>query len=153
LRVGDDNKDKQYKSILAFDTSAIPDNATIVSVTLRLLRETVSGTNPFSSNGACWVDVQTEGFSGSTSLQTTDFQAAATVVQAASLSNAAANGVWSKASLGAAGMTAVSKAGTTQFRVYFAVDDNDNGRNDYITYYSGESSTATNRPQLVVTYR
>jgi hypothetical protein len=126
LRVGDDNKDKQYKSILAFDTSAIPDNATIVSVTLRLLRETVSGTNPFGSNGACWVDVQTEGFSGSTSLQTTDFQAAATVVQAASLSNAAANGVWSEASLGAAGMTAVSKAGTTQFRVHFAVDDNDN---------------------------
>jgi hypothetical protein len=83
LRVGDDNKDKQDESILAFDTSAIPDNATIVSVTLRLLRETVSGTNPFGSNGACWVDVQTEGFSGSTSLQTTDFQAAATVVQAA----------------------------------------------------------------------
>ena len=59
LRVGDDNKDKQYKSIVAFDTSGIPDNATIVSVTLRLRRGSVSGTNPFTTHGVGWVDVRT----------------------------------------------------------------------------------------------
>jgi hypothetical protein len=153
LRLGDDNKDKQYKSILPFDTSALPDNATIVSVTVRLLRESVSGTNPFSTHGTCWIDVQTGGFSGSASLQTSDFQAEATAVQAAGLSNASANGVWSEGSLNAAGIASVSKTGTTQLRIYFAVDDNDNTRNDYISYFSGESSTAANRPQIVVTYR
>jgi hypothetical protein len=78
LRAGDDNKDKQYKSVVAFDTSAIPDGATILSSTLRLRRGTLSGTNPFTTHGTCWVDVQTGGFSGSTALETGDFQAIAT---------------------------------------------------------------------------
>ncbi len=153
LRAGDDNKDKQYKTVVSFDTSAIPDGATILSVTLRLLRGTVSGTNPFTTHGTCWVDVQSGGLSGSTTLQTGDFQAAATAVQAASLSNAASNGTWSEGSLNAAGLAAVNKTGTTQLRVYFNLDDNDDTGNDYIGYYSGDNTTAANRPQLVVTWQ
>ena len=153
LRMGDDNKDKQYKSVVSFDTSAIPDGATLVSVTLRLLRGTVSGTNPFTTHGTCWVDVQTGGLSGSTTLETGDFQAAATAVQAASLSNAASNGTWSTGSLNAAGLAAINKTGTTQLRVYFSLDDNDDSGNDYVGYYSGDNGTAANRPQLVVTYQ
>jgi len=153
LRAGDDNKDKQYKVFVSFDTSAIPDGATIISATLRLRRGTVSGTNPFTTHGTCWADVQTGGFSGSTTLQTGDFQAAATVAQAASLSNAANNGDWSQGSLNASGLAAISKTGTTQLRVYFSLDDNDDTGNDYIGYYSGDNTTAANRPQLVVTYQ
>jgi len=154
LRLGDDNKDKQYKSVVSFDTSAIPDGATIVSATLRLRRGTVSGTSPFTTHGTCWADVQSgTGFSGSTALQTGDFQAAATAVQAASLTNAANNGDWSTGNLNAAGLAAISKTGTTQLRVYFNLDDNDDTGNDYIGYYSGDNTTAANRPQLVVTYQ
>jgi len=154
LRVGDDNKNRQYKTVVSFDTSAIPDGATILSVTLRLRRGTVSGTNPFTTHGACWVDVQSgSGFSGSTALQTGDFQAAATAVQAASLSNAANNMDWSTGSLNAAGLAAINKTGTTQLRVYFALDDNNDRSADYIGYYSGDNGTAANRPQLVVTYQ
>jgi hypothetical protein len=153
LRVGDDNKDKQYKAIVSFDTSSIPDGATIVSATLRLRRGTLSGTNPFTTHGTCWVDVQPgTGFSSSTTLQAGDFQAAATVVQAASLTNAANNGDWSTGSLNAAGFAAINKTGTTQLRVYFNLDDNDDTGNDYMGYYSGEAASA-NRPQLVVTYQ
>jgi hypothetical protein len=154
LRVGDDNKNKQYKSIVSFDTSSIPDGAAILSVTLQLRRGTLSGTNPFTTHGACWVDVQSgSGFSGSTALQTGDFQAAATAVQAASLSNAANNLDWSTGSLNAAGLAAINKIGTTQLRVYFNLDDNNDGGIDYIGYYSGDNGTAANRPQLVVTYQ
>jgi choice-of-anchor B domain-containing protein len=153
LRVGDDNKDRQSKSVVSFDTSSIPDGATIVSVTLRLRRGAVSGTNPFTTHGVARVDVQTGGFSGSTTLQSGDFQAVATVVQAASLSNAPSNGTWSEGSLNAAGLAALNKTGSTQFRVYFTLDDNDNGRADYVGYYSGENATAANRPQLVVIYK
>ena len=39
---------------LSFDTSAIPDGATILSATLRLRRGTLSGTNPFTTHGTCW---------------------------------------------------------------------------------------------------
>lgn len=152
LRAGDDNQDKQYKAVVSFDTSSIPDGATILSATLRLRRGTVSGTNPFTTHGTCWVDVQTGGLSGSTTLELADFQAIATVAQAASLSNAANNGDWSTASLNASGLAALNKTGTTQFRVYFNLDDNDDTGNDYIGYYSGEATSA-NRPQLVVTYQ
>ena len=154
LRVGDDNQDKQYKSVVSFDTSAIPDGATILSVTLRLRRGTLSGTSPFTTHGTCWVDVQPgTGFSGSAALQAGDFQAAATAVQAASLGNAASNGSWSEGSLSSAGIAALNKTGTTQLRVYFNLDDNDDTGNDYIGYYSGDNTTAANRPQLVVTYQ
>ena len=154
LRVGDDNKNKQYKAVVSFDTSAIPDGATILSVTLRLRRGTVSGTNPFTTHGTCWADVQSgSGFSGSTALQTGDFQAAATAIQAASLTNAANNLDWSTGSLNAAGLAAINKTGTTQLRVYFNLDDNNDGGNDYIGYYSGDNTTSANRPQLVVTWQ
>ena len=153
LRLGDNNQDRQYKSVVSFDTSAIPDGATILSVTLRLRRGTLSGTNPFTTHGTCWVDVQNGSFSGSTTLQTGDFQAAATAVQAASLTNAAANGDWSEGSLNASGLAAISKTGPTQLRVYFNLDDNDDTGNDYIGYYSGDNTTSANRPQLVVTYQ
>ncbi|HSK76711.1 MAG TPA: choice-of-anchor B family protein [Thermoanaerobaculia bacterium] len=153
LRVGDDNGDRQYKSVVSFDTSSIPDGATILSVTLRLRRGTLSGTSPFTTHGTCWVDVQNGGFSGSTALATGDFQAVATAVQATSLTNATTNGAWSEGSLNAAGLAAVDKTGTTQLRVYFNLDDNDDTGNDYIGYYSGDNATAANRPQLVVTYQ
>ena len=154
LRVGDDNKNKQYKAVVSFDTSAIPDGATILSVTLRLRRGTVSGTNPFTTHGTCWADVQPgSGFSGSTALQTGDFQAAATAIQAASLTNAANNLDWSTGSLNAAGLAAINKTGTTQLRVYFNLDDNNNRSADYIGYYSGDNGTSANRPQLVVTWQ
>jgi carboxypeptidase T len=153
LRLGDNNQDRQYKAVVAFDTSAIPDGATILSATLRLRRGTLSGTSPFTTHGTCWVDVATGGFSGSTTLQTGDFQAAATVVQTASLSNAASNGSWSEGSLNASGLAAIDKTGTTQLRVYFNLDDNDDNGNDYLGYYSGDNTTSANRPQLVVTYQ
>jgi len=153
LRVGDDNKDKQYKAVVSFDTSAIPDGAIILSATLRLRRGTVSGTNPFTTHGTCWADVQTGSFSGSTALQAGDFQAAATAVQAASLTNAANNLDWSTGNLNAAGLAAINKTGTTQLRVYFNLDDNNDRNADYIGYYSGDNSTAANRPQLVVTWQ
>ncbi len=154
LRVGDDKMNKQYKSVVSFDTSAIPDGATILSATLRLRRGTLNGTNPFTTHGTCWADVQSgSGFSGSTTLQTGDFQAAATAVQAASLTNAANDLDWSTGSLNAAGLAAINKTGTTQLRVYFNLDDNNDKNADYIGYYSGENSTTANRPQLVVTWQ
>ena len=133
---------------------SIPDGATILSATLQLRRGTVSGTNPFTTFGTCWVDVQSgSGFSGSTTLQTGDFQATATAVQSTSLTNAASNGTWSTGNLNAAGLAAIDKAGTTQLRVYFSLDDNNDSGADYIGYYSGDNGTAANRPQLVVTYQ
>ena len=153
IRPGDASQDRQYKSILSFDTSSIPAGATITSVQLRLRRGTVRNSNPFTSGfGQCLVDVQSGGFSGSTALEVSDFEASATATAAGSLSAPASNGDWSEALMNAAGIAAVNTSGTTQFRIYFELDDNDDGGDDHIGYYSGDHSNSANRPQLVVTY-
>jgi len=154
LRAGDDSSDRQIKTILSFDTSSIPDGATIVSATLRLTRGSVSGTSPFTTHGTCFVDIKGgSGFSNSVALQTGDFQAAADATQVASLSAAASNGAVSSGTLNATGRGFINKTGKTQFRVYFATDDNDDGGNDYIGWYSGNDSSVANRPVLEVVYQ
>lgn len=154
LRVGDSAADREFRSVVSFDTSYIPDGATIISATLKLTRGTVVGTDPFSILGTCRVDIQTGGLNGNTALEAADFQAAATAtnVVAAGMSNPAVNGAQSTGALGAAGLVAVSKTGRTQFRVYFATGDNDDSNDDYVGFYSGEATQA-NRPVLEIVYQ
>ena len=45
-RVGDDASDRQYRSILHFDTSSLPDDAVITGVTLRIKRQSIIGHQP-----------------------------------------------------------------------------------------------------------
>ena len=153
LRVGDTNVDEQYKNIVSFDTSSIPDGATITAATLRLVRGTISGTSPFSTHGPCVADIVTGGFGGSTAFAFSDWEAAATATSVVTLSSPAANGSASSGTLSALGLAAISKTGTTQLRVYCTLGDNDDLGFDYIGFYPGETATAANRPQLIVTYQ
>ncbi len=152
LRVGDLTQDRQYRSIVSFDTSSIPDGATITSATLRLVRGTLTGTNPFTTHGTCQVDIVTGAYGGSTALVDSDFEAASTATAVGSLSSPAANGSPSTAALNAAGLAAINKTGTTQLKFYFTLDDNDDGGSDYVGFYSGDNGTAANRPTLTVVY-
>lgn len=154
IRAGDYDYDLQHKGFVSFNTASIPDGATIVSATLRLRRGTVVGTNPFTTHGTCWIDIKGgTGFGGSTALAAGDYQAVADAVQVGSLSNAASNGDWSSGAINTAGLAFVNKTGTTQFRIYFALDDNDDNASDYIGWYSADNATAANRPVLEVFYR
>lgn len=153
LRVGDTNVDEQYKVILSFNTSSIPDGATIQSATLRLVRGSSSGTNPFTTHGPCVADIINGGFGGSTAFAISDWQAAATANAVVTLSNPTTNGSASSGNLSAAGLSAISKTGTTQLRPYCTLGDNDDNGFDYIGFYPGETATQANRPQLIVTYQ
>lgn len=153
LIAGDDAADRQYRAIVSFDTSSLPDDAVIVSATLRLKRGMVSGTNPFTTHGACAVDVRTGSFGANTALEPADFAAPATATQVGTLGNAAVNGSWSEATLDAAGQSAIDRGGRTQFRIRFAADDNDDLAADFMGWYSGENATSSNRPRLVVAYQ
>ncbi len=153
LRAGDNQQDRQYRSVLSFDTAPIPDGATVQTVTLRVRRGSLTGTSPFTTHGSLTADVRTGGFNGNAALENADFQAAATATAVCTLSNAPANGDWSECTLDAAGLAAVNKTGKTQVRIRFTTDDNDDTGNDYLGYYSGDNGTAANRPQLVVTYQ
>ena len=154
IRPGDATSDRQYKSILSFDTSSIPDGATIVEARFRLTRGTGQGTSPFNGGfGQCLIDVNTGGFSGSNALQSSDFQAAATAVAAAVMPDAPNQGDISEGVLNAAGLAAINVTGRTQVRIYFEIDDNDDGGNDNAGFYSGDNSNASRHPQLEITYQ
>jgi len=154
LRTGDDASNRQYKTILSFDTSVIPDGATIVSATLRLHRGSLTGINPFTTHGSLLVDLKGgTGFSNSPSVQTGDFQAAADATQVATLNAANANGDVSSGALNATGRALINKTGRTQLRVYFSVDDNNNSSADYIGWFSGNDANPANRPTLEITYQ
>lgn len=153
LRVGDLTTDRSYRSVLSFDTSSLPDTATITSASLRLVRGTSLGTNPFTILGTCQVDVRNGFFGTAATLANADFEAAATTAAVASLSNPASDGAASTGTLNAAGLAAVNKTGKTQFKLYFTTDDNDNNAYDYIGFYGGEAATAGNRPTLTITYQ
>ncbi len=157
VRTGDSggtNKNRQYKGIFSFDTSSLPDDATIQSATLKLKRAALSGTNPFTILGTCYADIRSgTGFSGSTVLESADFQNGnLDVLQTAIMSNAAATGALSTGGLNSVGLSAIDRIGTTQLRIYFATATNNNGTGDYISWFAGDDATAANRPILEVTY-
>jgi hypothetical protein len=150
--VGDSSKDFQYQSVFSFDTSALPDGAVIVAARLRLRMSGLSGTVPFTTHGPCWVDIKGgTGFGGSPALAKTDFEAAADVTKVAAMTAVTATGQWSEGQLTSTGAVAVNRAGRTQFRVYFALDDNDDAGNDYVKFYPGSASTGS-KPELVIEY-
>lgn len=153
LRVGDTNVDEQYKNIVSFDTSSIPDGATVTAATLRFVRGSISGTSPFGTHGPCVADIMTGGFGGSTAFAFSDWEAAATATNVVTLSAPASNGSVSSGTLSAAGRSAINKTGTTQLRPYCTIGDNDDLGFDYIGFYPGENATQANRPQLIVTYQ
>lgn len=149
LYVGDDAGNRQYVSILSFDTSAIPDNATIVSVSLRFKYAGVTGTLPFLTHGNLLADVRTRPFSNKPTLQPSDFKSAATAYGVLSYRKKA--GVWYGRTLDPSEFVYVNKAGFTQFRLRFTKDDNNDLRANIFQIFSGNAPEAY-RPKLIVVY-
>ena len=52
IRIGDDKLDRQFRGILSFDTSAVPDDAVITAATLSFKRQGVVGRDPFRPTAA-----------------------------------------------------------------------------------------------------
>jgi hypothetical protein len=150
FNVGDDQKNRQYKSILSFDTGSLPDNAVIVSAQLKVKRQSVFGTDPFGTHGALGSEIRNGSFSDNAPLQLDDFSTPAS-------QNAVRDQFtpltfsWYAAQLSNANLVLINKTGLTQFRLSFARDDNDDLGSDYVKFFSGNSISA-NQPQLIVTY-
>ena len=152
LLLGDSSTDQQVKGLVSFDTSAIPDGATILSARLLLRRQSVLGTNPFSTHGICRVDARTGAFNNNTALEGADFQANASQLAAFILSKPVSDGSWSEGTLAADTLAAINKTGITQFRLYFTRGDDDDLTLDVVAFTAGEDPTSSLRPKLEVTY-
>ena len=150
FNVGDDQKNRQYKSILSFDTSALPDNAAIVSAQLRIKRQSIFGMDPFGTHGALISEIRSGSFSDSAMLQPDDFSAPASD-HAPRDSFAPLTFSWYATPVSDTNLVFINKTGLTQFRVSFTKDDNDDLGSDYVKFFSGNSISA-DQPQLLVTY-
>ena len=150
LQVGDDSADKQYRAILSFGTAAIPDNAVITKVTLKVKKAGVAGTNPINTHNGLVVDIKKGKFSTLPALQIQDFQAVANKTKIGKFSKKLFSG-WYKALLNTGSYSYINVKGRTQLRLRFLLDDNDNNIADILKLYSGNSVLA-NRPKLIVKY-
>ena len=153
IQVGDGSTNAQHKGFLSFDTSGIPEGATILRARLRLHRKgSVSGTNPFLTHGAILADVRSGVFGSSAALVASDFQAVETVKMGAALTPALNDGDYSESYLSSDALAAINTLGTTQIRLYFHRPDDNDGLTDLIYYDSGDAATSSFRPTLIVTY-
>jgi CSLREA domain-containing protein len=148
--LGDDAADKQFRSILHFNTSTLPDNAVITKVTLKIKKKAVVGTDPFTTHQYIKVDIRSGGFSNNTALQLTDFQAAASKNWIGTIKNTPV-GDWYSTVLNSLAFPFINLTSATQFRLYFKLDDDNDNITDYIQFFSGNASAA-DRPQLIVEY-
>ncbi|MFZ5856640.1 MAG: choice-of-anchor Q domain-containing protein [Chloroflexota bacterium] len=148
--IGDGAADKQYISILHFDTAGLPDTAVITTATLKVKKYAVVGTDPFTILGGLLVDMRRPTF-GSVGLTVGDFQTVAGRVGVATFGTVPVSN-WYSAILNGPGRNYINKTGTTQFRLRFTTDDNDDGATDYMKFYSGNHANSAVWPMLVIEY-
>ena len=151
LRLGDNASNQQFRSILSFDTASLPDNAVIHSVTLKIKKAGVAGTDPLTSNalGSLLADIKKGSF-GTSALEVGDFQATASASVFAHFSSISAN--WYLVTLPASDFKYVNRTGVTQFRLRFSSASNNNHVSDYDSFYAGDATTAADRPILSIQY-
>jgi len=150
FNLGDDAANRQYRAILSFNTASLPDTAVVTYATLKIKKQGLVGTNPFTTHGALRVFIRKPSF-GSLALQLMDFQVAPASPLAASF-GATPVSTWYSALFNGAGVTGINRSGTTQFRLRFTLDDNNDHGADFVKFFSGNSLTVANRPELDLEY-
>lgn len=138
VRVGDISDTEKYKGILNFDTSGIPMDATVESVSLYIIRNNGNQINPFVSGalGAASVEVKTGTF-GTVAIENSDFSEVADAIDAGCFhGTVSTNGYALRIDLNASGLAAINKTGNTQFRLSFP---NANANSDYVDFNTGDA--------------
>jgi hypothetical protein len=151
IAAGDTAFDQQILSVIHFDTSSLPDNAVITAVRIQIKQYQIAGTNPLLTFGNLLVDIASPFFGLDKTLSVTDFAATAGATNTGYFNTTPLTGNWFEASLGASAFPYLNRSGSTQFRIHFSLDDNDNMKLDQFRFYSG-NATAAYRPVLIVDY-
>lgn len=144
----------QQYAIVSFDTSRIPTNATIDSVTLKIVRNYASAGDAFGKLGDLVVDIKGDaGFGGSPALQAGDGTAPADASVVCTMSIASSFGAISQGKIAPAAFRYINRSGRTQFRLRFTLVSTSRYGTDYAGFYGGHMTNALeNRPSLVIVY-
>jgi len=155
IKLGDDSKNRQFRSILHFPTYYLPDNAVVTQVILMIKQQNVVGTDPFTTHQNISIDIRKGFFSnfniGFWSLQLTDFQAPADMLAVGLIQNNPVGG-WYWAMLDGTAFPYINLTSSTQLRLGFQLDDNNDRGNDYINFFSGDYQEQKDRPHLLIEY-
>ena len=151
LTVGDNAQKKQYRSVLSFLTASLPDNAVIVSATLKLKKSTASAKDPFLTHGPLLVDIKTLKFGLSPLLQVDDFAALAGLSKAGTIASVPVAGLY-VSKLISTSFAQINKTGTTQMRMAFTLDDDNDLVTDFVSFFSGNNTVVANKPILEIVY-
>jgi len=148
FNLGDNAANKQYRGILSFDTTVLPEGAEITKVTLKLKKAgVVGGGNPIATFKGFMVELR-EGEFGTAALEAGDFKAPGDLVLGPF--KPALVGGWYSLDLTAASSW-INASGDTQIRLRFKLDDNNNFVANFLKLYSGNSGPAS-QPILVIEY-
>ncbi|WP_224367984.1 extracellular catalytic domain type 1 short-chain-length polyhydroxyalkanoate depolymerase [Hyalangium versicolor] len=130
---------KFNRAFFSFDTSSLPDTATLVRASLKVTFSSASG-DPWAdpSGNLLSIDLKNGTF-GSATTETTDFTAAATASGVANLIKFT-SGAQSSTDFNASGLAAINKTGKTQARVLF--DQNPAGTS-YLFLTEGSGAVLT----------
>ncbi|HEY5998170.1 MAG TPA: S8 family serine peptidase, partial [bacterium] len=150
--VGDNAQNRQYRGILSFNTSGLPDNAVIVFATLELKLKASTGNVNFSTtHGRLLVDARKAFFGAVPGVELADFEAPAGTAAAGAFTVNPVAG-WHTAAIARAAFPQIDPRGLTQFRIEFAADDDNDGVADYAAFHSGDAVVPADRPALVIQY-
>lgn len=154
IRLGDDASNKQYRGLVDFNTSSLPNNAVFFSVNLRIIEYSVTGTNPFTTHGSLIGEIRSGFFGPLAALQNEDFQAVAdkTACKFGSTATIMAIGTAYRCIFYASAYPSINKAGRTQIRLRFQTGDNNNATSDVFNLFSGNYAGIPERPRLFIKY-
>ena len=148
--LGDNASNRQYRSILHFNTMSLPDTARIVRIILQVKKQGLIGTNPFTTHLKIAADIRQGPFSNDAALQLTDFQAVSNR-NGAGFITSQSSAAWHSTNLNITTNGFINLLGSTQLRLRFQTDDNNDLGEDYLKFFSGNASP-TNRPVLIIEY-
>jgi len=157
FNMGDDAKNRQYRSVLHFPTAYLPDNAVALQSVLKIKKVEEVGA-PFTSLGNLSVDIRNNLFvPGLGPLTTASFEAKADAYAVGTLSNIGdpkyPDGMgWYAAVLDGKASSYINPLGGTQIRLGFQTPTNKNGLTEYVKFYSGDTVGQKDRPHLEVRY-
>jgi poly(hydroxyalkanoate) depolymerase family esterase len=119
LALGRGTDGKFNRSVLSFDTSSLPDGATLVSATVTVAYRSASG-NPWGNpaGNTLMVDVN-NGCFGACTIETSDYAAAASASAVAQLLSFSGGSQTSNA-FASSGLSAINRGGRTQLRLRFS---------------------------------
>jgi len=151
FQLGDDSANRQYRSVLSFNTASLPDDAVITNVIIKVFRQTISGADLLTTHGDLQVDIRQGAFGAKAGLQTVDFQAASNQTNAGIVATPTTGG-WYTSVLDPQTYQFINIAGISQFRLQFEQATDGDGVSDFIKFFSGDSANSAKRPQLIIEY-